>query len=412
MKDLQPRLIKALQQMVEYLYEAELPVELVEQVLLLIEQINRPCLVAVVGQVKAGKSTFINALLGENLAKVGAIETTATINYFRYGRTNPDHPIRCYWRDGTVTDEKLQFLDELQEIDDETLRRAEKIDYLEYLPPEQIILVDTPGTWSAVEQHQQRIAEFMALPHLNRQFQIQEHQNQQTQRIGSKADAVIYVFNEIVRNTDLQFLTEFQRAAQNQVRSLNVIGIIAKIDLDPELIRRREELAKNIAGGALRDKLNAVIPISASLQQALDGLLAKKRRRLQQMMAVLREIPPATLIELLSSSEAYLEMDLPISSIEWEQLQENMVWTAFTTIVNVIKELSFEENAIVDKLQEIAGFKKVREILEQHFVKRAKLLHCYRIVTEVQHIHNTVRFQHRATLRQRDTENEKRRNQV
>jgi len=54
------------------------------------------CTIAVVGRVKTGKSSFINALLGDDLAAVGAQETTATINYFRRGNPNPDKPILCY----------------------------------------------------------------------------------------------------------------------------------------------------------------------------------------------------------------------------------------------------------------------------------------------------------------------------
>ena len=39
-------------------------------------------MVAVAGRVKVGKGTFVNALLGEGLAKVGTAETATTINYF------------------------------------------------------------------------------------------------------------------------------------------------------------------------------------------------------------------------------------------------------------------------------------------------------------------------------------------
>ena len=67
-------------------YEAE-----IERILLNIDQ---PCELAVVGQVKAGKSSFINALLGEDLAVVDDTEATATIKNIRYRVVNyPDKPI-------------------------------------------------------------------------------------------------------------------------------------------------------------------------------------------------------------------------------------------------------------------------------------------------------------------------------
>jgi ribosome biogenesis GTPase A len=112
--------------------------------------VHQPCVVAVAGRVKAGKSTFVNALLGEDLAKVGTTETTATINYFTFGEPDAERPVRCHWRGGKVTDESREFLDSLQGNDIETLRRADGVAYLEYFLPnpllKQITLVDTPGT--------------------------------------------------------------------------------------------------------------------------------------------------------------------------------------------------------------------------------------------------------------------------
>ena len=60
--------------------EARLPAESIRAIERLSGQVEEPCVVAVVGRMKAGKSTFINALLGEDLAAVGVTETTATIN--------------------------------------------------------------------------------------------------------------------------------------------------------------------------------------------------------------------------------------------------------------------------------------------------------------------------------------------
>src|SRR5436305_13032313 len=100
MDDIQKNIVTLLRKAVERLREAKLPEELAAQLEQYATQVNQPCVVAVVGQVKAGKSTFINAFLGEDLAKVGTTETTATINYFRYGKIASDKPVRCFWRGG------------------------------------------------------------------------------------------------------------------------------------------------------------------------------------------------------------------------------------------------------------------------------------------------------------------------
>src|SRR6266446_8264552 len=132
MDDIQKNIVMLLQKAAERLREAKLPEELAAQLEQFATQVNQPCVVAVVGQVKAGKSTFTNALLGEDLAKVGTTETTATINYFRYGKLASYKPVRCIWRGGQDDYVDLNFVNSLQGYDIETLRRADGIDHLEY----------------------------------------------------------------------------------------------------------------------------------------------------------------------------------------------------------------------------------------------------------------------------------------
>ena len=45
------------------------------------ERVDMPCELAIAGMVKAGKSSFLNALLGDDYAMVGETEMTATITY-------------------------------------------------------------------------------------------------------------------------------------------------------------------------------------------------------------------------------------------------------------------------------------------------------------------------------------------
>src|SRR5438128_12582752 len=107
------------------LREARLPGEIAARLEQLAGRVEQPCVLAVVGRMKAGKSTFINALLGQDVAKVGVTETTATINRFCYGTpADPQRPVRCHWRGGRYEDVSRDFLDSLQGNDVESLRRA------------------------------------------------------------------------------------------------------------------------------------------------------------------------------------------------------------------------------------------------------------------------------------------------
>lgn len=410
MNSFQLQLVEVLRHTGERLRKAGFPGELAVQMERLAIEVSQSCVVAVVGKVKAGKSTFINALLGDDLAKVGPTETTATINYFRYGTPHPDYPVRCYWRSGNVTDETRKFLDDLQGNDLETLRRADSIDHLEYHVQnrylEQIILVDTPGTGAVVEEHQNRTADFLQLYH-----QLRHRHDQETQHIGSKADAVIYLIGETARVNDLAFLDEFRLVTQGQARSLNAIGVMAKIDLNPEIIERREALAKKIAE-QLQNDLNKVIPVSAGIQRTLDSLLAQEQADLKQLITTLRRIPAETLDELLSDAELYLELDCPLSSAERKQLRGEMPWKVFTTIASIAADPTLDLSMIVEKLQAIAGFTELHEVLDQHFVRRGGLLRSYRIVNDALKVLNTVKFTYLPANQRREAENTIRRKRL
>jgi predicted GTPase len=86
------------------------------------EELNSPCVLAVAGKVKAGKSFLVNALLGVDLAMTGTTETTATINIFKKGiPPSKDKPILCIYVDGHKEWISKEYLESLQGTSEEAL---------------------------------------------------------------------------------------------------------------------------------------------------------------------------------------------------------------------------------------------------------------------------------------------------
>jgi hypothetical protein len=377
----------------------------------LARQVEEPCLLAVIGRMKAGKSTLINALLGTDAAKVGVTETTATMNHFRYGNpTDPERPIRCHWRGGRYEDVGRAFLDSLQGHQAEAMRRAEGIDYLEYFLPipylREATLVDTPGTAAVVDQHQDRTAEFLKLRH-----QLRERHNRDTLQLGQTADAVLYLTGPVPRATDQDFLEEFNAVTGRQSRALNAVGVLAQIDLQPEVLAQREQWAARLAA-VLKGSLNTIVPVSAGLERALDQLQQEGGASLSHLIAILRQIPAPCLRKLLSSDELYLEAELadcPVPAAERRQLLGSTPWGVFTTVARVVADAQLDAGEVLRRLKELSGFTALREVLERHFFKRSRFLRCYRILNEARQILNTLRYRHLPQWRRQERAEQARR---
>ena len=400
MSDVQERLASVLVRAAGRMREAGLPTGLAGRMERLAQGVYEPCVVAVVGRVKVGKSTFVNALLGEDLAKVGTTETTATVNYFTYGEPDPDRPVRCHWRGGKVTDESRKFLDGLQGNDLETLRRADGIDHLEYFLPNPILkritLVDTPGTGAVVEEHVERTAEFMRL-----NDSLRERHDEETRRLGDTADAVIYLVGQVARTTDEEFLREFANTTGGRSSALNAIGVLSKIELQPEVLTRRHELSAKIST-QLRDTLNTVVPVAAGLRRALDEM---EDGQLEHMAATLRRIPPATLAMLLDDPEFFGDLDFPDSPVgpeERRRLVGGMKWGVFATMAPVLADPALDIEEAKQHLEEMTGFGPLWEVLNRHFIERGHILRCYRISSDAREVVNAIRYEHLPKLR-RDT---------
>jgi len=405
--DLQETLIESLGRTGKWLRGAGMPPGMVLAMEELARQVKHPCVVAVVGRVNAGKSTFINALLGQDLAAVGNIETTATINYFSFGDTDPARPVYCHWRGGRITQESQAFLDNLQGNDLETLRRSDGIGHLEYLLPNsllsQITLVDTPGTGGVVGKHQSRTAEFVNLSE-----QLRVRHDQDTRRLENEADAVIYLVGSTAMAADKEFLQEFAQATGGQSRPLNTLGVMAKTDLNPEVLASPHEFSERVAE-QLKDNLNTVVPVSAGLQRTLDRLLENDQAELKRLVGTLRRIPSTTLEILLDDEGLFREAefpDCPVPGSERQSLRDGAPWMVFVTIARVAADDNLTPEEVVHKLRDISGFERLREILTKHFIERGRILRYYRIVNDARRILQEVKFTHLRERRDQAREDE------
>jgi small GTP-binding protein len=215
----------------------------------LVEVLDRPLLVTVMGEFNSGKSTFVNALLGEEVAPMGITPTTATINVLKYGTERRG---RVVYQDDTTREVAWKDVPALlRGLDAAEARRIRVVEVLYPLETlQRVNVVDTPGLNSIHPEHEATARRFIA-----------------------EADAVVWLF------TVDQAAKATEGAALGKIKSegKKILGVLNKIDrCSPDELTRIQAHVMSSIG----EVLETVVPFAA--KQALtarkssdDALLAQ-----------------------------------------------------------------------------------------------------------------------------------------
>lgn len=198
------------------------------------ERLARPLTIAIMGEFSSGKSTFVNALLGEAVAPMGVLPTTNTINVFRRGT---GRGARVHYRDGSIAtvsaDELDPYLRNLDDVEAGRVRHLE-IDRVGERMGDAAV-VDTPGLNALDAYHEKVAREFI-----------------------DEADAVVWIFSATQGGT----ATEAGILAELREGGRKVLGVLNKVDTldsDAEI----DELTDYLRA-QLGEVLVEVLPLSAN----------------------------------------------------------------------------------------------------------------------------------------------------
>ncbi len=169
-----------------------------------IQQVDDFFLLVVVGEFNAGKSAFINALLGADILKEGVTPTTTQVNILRYGEKEKRE----------VIDKQLHVL-------------TAPVDFLT-----EISIVDTPGTNAVIREHEAITLNFVP-----------------------RSDFVLFI-----TSADRPF-TESERAFLERIHDWGkkVVVVINKIDI----LQNEDEIAQVEA--FLADKVSALLGVKPEI---------------------------------------------------------------------------------------------------------------------------------------------------
>ncbi|MDR1385127.1 MAG: dynamin family protein [Planctomycetaceae bacterium] len=331
-----------------------------------LEQNETPFTVAVVGQMRVGKSSLLNTLVKENLAVVGVTETTATINWFKYATKEQCNKFRVVWKD--QPEEELS-LDSAEQMLDRT-EKTRNILRLEFFADAEFLkhayLVDTPGTRSVLDD-EETIQDFI------------------TKQEGEKADAMIYVLPPIARETDEELLKSFEQnsripgaAPYNSVAVMHKWETINSNDPYQDVKSKVERIKTNF-----KNYVADVLPVSAPMGWACehfdDGFW--------RIVFEIGNLSLDVLKKLFFTDQRFLAEfpDCSISAAERKQLRQSyqLPWATFKFIINRVSLDSLKSpEELKTRIDEISGIRQLHDMLEMRFFSRAKMIRRFGILAK------------------------------
>lgn len=337
--------------------------DLVSRVVNLGEQASSPFTVAVVGQMRVGKSSLINALLEKDLAQTGVTETTATINWIRHGED--ESLVRVHWKDRSP---ELIDREALQQWTGDSSKAAntrfiELFDDADFLKIASI--VDTPGLRSVIDAHEHATNEFLGVKC-----------DTESRQLGSQADAIVYVLMPVARENDDSFLSLFRDQTQlpgsSSFNSLAVLHKWETIEAEDQVAASQSK-AHRIAS-ALGESVSCVIPVSAPLARAAQGLADRD----WDIIAHLAK-SPADVLEMILLNDQFFTDDLPgctVSVADRERLKSlGLPWPSLKLIVLLAsKNTTISGSDLRAIVRETGQVDFLRSELDRRFFARSRSL--------------------------------------
>ncbi len=301
----------------------------------------------VVGEFKRGKSTIINALLGQDVLPTGVVPLTSVVTLLQYG-TAAD--ASATFNNGGICSIPLASLPEYVTEAGNPKNEKNVLEVLLSFPSEWlkegVRLVDTPGIGSV---HQQNTVT--------------------TQHYLPQVDAIIFVasVDQPLSRAELDFLVSIQRHAGKIFCLLNKMDYLTATELD-------ESLA--FVSAALHKTLDVDVPVFAvSARRALQGKMtddpalwegsgfaafdgALRRFLQEERKEVWLHSVHRQLLWLLSETRLSLELELHVLSAPLKQLNENLA--AFSSK----KRESEQAQSDIDALLDAEGRKLVKQQVE------------------------------------------------
>lgn len=320
-----------------------------------LERLGQPLRIAVTGRVKSGKSTLINALIGEEIAPTDAEERTQVNTAYRYG---PEPKITVFTPHGAKQNIPVTTLD-INTVRDLQRWRPDEVARLVIDAPsaglQAISLIETPGLSSSTMKETDRAALAQVL---------------------SDADAVLYLTRH-PHQTDIQFLQSVHELRVARSAPINTIMLLSRADEvgtgGTDALPQAERMVRQYQQDpAVRSFTQYVLPVVGLLGQAAATLTSEDLSALSSLAQLSR----SDLDALLLSSDRFALSQAPesVPASTRRHLLERFGRFGVETALTAIGEGATDLAQLRSALETHSRLNAVQEAIHQQFIERQDAL--------------------------------------
>lgn len=322
---------------------------------------TEPLRVAIAGRVKAGKSTLLNALVGEELAPTDAGECTRVVTWYQDGLT---YRVTLEPEDGPPIETRFSRDSGALDIDlgghEPTSLKRIVVDWPSSALHD-LTLIDTPGIASMSADVAAKTHAFLS---------------PDTEQ-AMPADAVLYLLRHL-HSSDVRFLEAFHDDEASQATPVNAIGVLSRADeigvgrLDA-MDSARRIAARYRVDSHLRKLCQTVVPVAGLLAQAAVSLTEAEFRALASVTSEPEEVQR----HLLASVDRFAAEDttLRLLPIERHTLLSRFGLFGIRLAVDLIASQTVTSSkGLSDAFRVTSGIDELRSTLAAQFAERRDVL--------------------------------------